>query len=145
MTPNAPSFDQIEQFLKAEQFLKTDRWTEVTARPGRGICHRVFEKVLAGGEVLTTHISHSGKKGPGPGRFGEILREQLRTNRQDFWRAIETGEPVPRPAAVESPVPAPEAWQVDVLLRKVGLAREELEGMTAERAQQIIERHWAGG
>ncbi len=139
MTPNAPSFDQIEQFLKA------DRWTEITGRPGHGTGHRVFEKVLTGGEVLTTHISHSGKKGPGPGRFGEILREQLRTNRRDFWRAIETGEPVPRPAAVESPVPAPEAWQVDVLLRKAGLEREELEGMTAERAQQIIERHWAGG
>jgi hypothetical protein len=137
VTPNSPSFDQIEQFLKA------DRWTEVTGRPGHG--HRVFEKVLADSEVLTTHISHSGKKGPGPGRFGEILREQLRTNRRDFWRAIEAGEPVPRPAAVESPVPAPEAWQVDVLLRQVGLDRDALEGMTAERAQQIIEQHWAGG
>jgi hypothetical protein len=139
VTPNAPSFDQIEQFLKA------DRWAEVTARPGRGTGHRVFEKALAGGEVLTTHISHSGKKGPGPGRFGEMLREQLMTNRKDFWKAIETGEPVPRPTPVEAPVSAPKAWQVDILLRQVGLDPAELEGMTAEQAQQTIEKHWDGG
>jgi hypothetical protein len=138
VTPKAPSFDQIKQFLKA------DRWTEVTGRPGHGTGHRVFEKVLTGGEVLTTHISHSGKKGPGPGRFGEMLREQLRTNRNDFWKAIETGEPVPRPTPIEPPVPALEAWQVGVLLRHVGLRPEELQGMTPARAQQIIEKHWAG-
>jgi hypothetical protein len=139
VTPNAPSFDQIEQFLKA------DRWTEVSGRPGHGAGHRVFEKVLAGGEVLTTHISHAGKKGPGPGRFGEMLREQFRTNRKDFWKAIETGEPVPRPAPVETPVSAPEAWQVNVLLRQIGIEPEALKGMSAERAQQLIEAHWAGG
>ncbi len=139
MTPNAPSFDQIEQFLKA------DRWTEVTGRPGHGFGHRVFEKVLAGGEVLTTHISHSGKKGPGPGRFSEILREQLKTNRGDFWKAIETGKSVPRPTEVESRAATPEGWQVDVLLRQVGLTHDALKDMTAERAQEIIERHWAGG
>jgi hypothetical protein len=139
VTPNAPSFDQIEQFLKA------DRWTEVSGRPGHGMGHRVFEKVLAGGEVLMTHNSHSGKKGPGPGRFGEMLREQLRTNRKDFWKAIEAGEPVPRPAPVETSVSAPEAWQVNVLLRQMGLEPETLKGMSAERAQRLIETHWAGG
>jgi len=137
VTPNAPSFDQIEQFLKA------DRWTEVTGRPGHGTGHRVFEKVLDGGEVLTTHISHSGRKGPG--RFGEILREQFKTNRKDFWAAIETGEPVPRPAPIDAPVPGPEAWQVDILLRSVGLKPVELRGMTVEQAQRLIEKHWAGG
>lgn len=136
MTPKAPSFDQIEQFLKA------DRWTEVSGQPGHGSGHRVFEKVLAGGEVLTTHISHAGRKSPGPGRFAEILRVQLKTTREDFWKAIDTGEPVPRPAPVEPTVPAPEAWQVDVLLRKVGLRPEALRGMTPEQAQEIIERHW---
>ncbi|MGH2854266.1 MAG: hypothetical protein ACRDLF_08770 [Solirubrobacteraceae bacterium] len=137
MTPKAPSFDQIEQFLKAH------RWTEVTGRSGHGAGHRVFEKVLAGGEVLTTHISHSGKKGPGTGRFGEMLREQLKTNRKDFWKAIETGEPVPRPAPIEAAVAAPEAWQVEVLLRRVGVKPEELQGMTTDQARQIIEKHWA--
>jgi hypothetical protein len=130
---------------KIEQFLKADRWTEVTGQPGHGKGHRFFEKVLAGGEVLSTHISHSGKKGPGPGRFGEMLREQLRTNRKDFWKAIETGEPVPRPVPVETPVSTPEAWQVDVLLRQMGLKPETLKGISAEQAQRLIETHWAGG
>ena len=52
---------------------------------------------------------------------------------------------MPRPTEVEPPIATPEAWQIDALLRQVGLDGEELKGMTAERAQEIIERHWAGG
>lgn len=73
MTPNAPSFKEIEDFLRI------DGWTE--APTGHGSKHRFFEKVLPSGEVLTTHISHSAKKSPGAGRFAEMLREQLRIKR----------------------------------------------------------------
>lgn len=142
MTPNAPSFDQLEKFLKA------DGWKEVTGQAGSGSGHRVFEKVLDDRdpvEVLTTHISHSGTKSPGPGRFGEILREQLNVSKQAFWKAIETGEPVPRPQPVEESPPAPEAWQVEVLVHQVGLTPNDLKGMTLEAAQALIEKHWTGG
>jgi hypothetical protein len=54
MTPRAPAFDEIEKFLKI------DGWAEVTGSSGHGTSHRVFERVLEGGQVLTTHISHSG-------------------------------------------------------------------------------------
>jgi len=137
MTPKAPAFDEIEKFLEI------DGWTEVTGGPGHGTSHRVFEKVLAGDQVLTTHISHSGGKSPGPNRFGEILRQQLKITRKQFWDALHSGDAVDRPAPVEEQVAAPEAWQVPVLLYQVGLSPDELQGMSSDEAQKIITAHWA--
>jgi hypothetical protein len=137
MTPKAPAFDEIEKFLKI------DGWTEVTGSAGHGTSHRVFEKVLEGGQVLTTHISHSGSKSPGPNRFGEILREQLKITRRQFWDALHSGDAVDRPAPVEEQVPAPEAWQVPILLHQVGLSPDELHGMSPDEAQKVITAHWA--
>jgi hypothetical protein len=137
MTPKAPAFDEIEKFLKI------DGWAEVTGSAGHATSHRVFEKVLEGGQVLTTHISHSGSKSPGPNRFGEILREQLKITRKQFWDALHSGDAVDRAAPVEEQVPAPEAWQVPVLLHQVGLSPDELHGMSPDEAQKVITAHWA--
>ncbi len=133
MTPNAPTFNQIETFLKA------DGWTEVTGQQGWGSSHRVFVKHPAPGEPLVTHISHSGHKSPGAGRFSEILRDQVQVNKADFWQAISSGKPVDRPVEIEEEVVAPHGWQVLELLGQMHLDPTELEGMSPEEAQGRID------
>jgi hypothetical protein len=44
---------------------------------------------------------------------------------------------------VEEQVPAPEAWQVPILLHQVGLSPDELHGMSPDEAQKVITAHWA--
>ena len=77
MTADAPTWGEMEKFLQA------DRWTRLppSSRGGSGQRHIFFEKLLDSGELLQTHISHSRRGGPSPGRFGVILREQLEVSR----------------------------------------------------------------
>jgi hypothetical protein len=62
-----PSWDEIREFLKH------DGWTS-----DRATGHTFFEKTLPDGEILQTHVSHSGSKTMTPGRFKAILADQLR-------------------------------------------------------------------
>ena len=80
-----PTWAQIERFCRI------DGWVQ-TRRSG----HVFFEKVLAGGTVLQTHRSHASRKTMSPGRFHTILRYQLQVSEAQFWRALETREPVDR-------------------------------------------------
>lgn len=80
-----PTWAQIERFCRI------DGWTE-TRRSG----HVFFENVLADGTVLRTHRSHASRKTMSPGRFRAILRYQLRVTEGEFWRALETRDPVDR-------------------------------------------------
>ena len=101
MTPDAPTWGEMEKFLQ------TDGWRRLPApsRGGSSENHIFFEKLLDGGELLQTHISHSRRGGPSPGRFGVILREQIKISRAQFWEALSSGEPVARPAPVETEQP----------------------------------------
>src|SRR6188472_1031507 len=88
--PRTPTWAEIEEFCGI------DGWTLV-----RETDHAFFQKVLPSGEVLETHRSFSSNKTMSQGRFGVILRTQLRVTRTEFWHALQTGEPVERPSEGE--------------------------------------------
>lgn len=87
MTPDAPTWGEIEKFLKI------DRWTRLPAssRGGSSEDHIFFEKLLDSGELLQTHISHSRGGRPSSGRFASILRHQIMVSRTEFWQALHAG------------------------------------------------------
>lgn len=140
MTPDAPTWSEIEQFLRA------DRWTRLPAssRGGTGQRHIFFEKLLDSGQLLQTHISHSRHGGPSPGRFSLILREQIKVSRAQFWAALSSGEPVERPAAVETEEHVEhEAWVIAVLAGELDMTAEQIEKLDAEQARQLVLDHWS--
>lgn len=127
-----PTWDEIEAFCRA------DGWQQVRATD-----HVFFRKVLESGQVLETHRSFSGGKSMSQSRFSLILRTQLRVNRQDFWEAIRTGQPVERPSTPpEGAPPTHEAWVV-FGLRQHGITDEEINRMTADEARARLHQLWA--
>jgi len=78
-------------WAQVERFCRIDGWAE-KRRSG----HVFFERVLPDGTLLQTHRSFSSRKTMSPGRFKAILRYQLRVTEAQFWRALDTREPVDR-------------------------------------------------
>ena len=98
MTPSAPTWAEIERFLKI------DGWRELPQHgAGKSDTHRFFEKLLGGGELLQTHTSHASSKRPSPGTFATILRIQLKISKTEFWAALASGQPVDRPVPEVEP------------------------------------------
>jgi hypothetical protein len=62
------------------------------------------EETLADGTVLRKHRSFAAKTTGSPGRVKNVLHSQPQVGEDDFWRALDTGEPVIRPS---EPRPAP--------------------------------------
>ena len=140
MTPDAPTWGEMEKFLQA------DGWTRLPAssRGGSGQRHIFFEKLLDSGELLQTHISHSRRGGPSPGRFGVILREQIKVSRAEFWAALSSGKPVARPAPVETEQQVEhEAWVISVLAGELHMTAEQIEQLDVEEARQLVLEHWS--
>jgi hypothetical protein len=140
MTPDAPTWGEIEKFLQA------DRWTRLPAssRGGSSENHIFFEKLLDSGELLQTHISHSRRGRPSPGRFGLIMRERIKVSRAQFWEALRSGEPVARPVSVEAEQQVEhEAWVLAVLTGELYMTAEQIEGLDAQQAKQLVLDHWA--
>ncbi len=139
MTPDAPTWGEIEKFLKI------DGWTRLPAssRGGSSQDHIVFEKLLDSGELLQTHISHSRGGRPSSGRFASILRHQIVVSRTDFWQALRSGEPVARPASVEAEQVDHEAWVVAVLAGDLHMTAEEIATLDAEHARRLVLDHWS--
>jgi len=136
LTPTAPSWGDIAAFLAA------DGWRELPHRGGGRQRHLFYEEALAGGRVLQTQISHSGRKTLSPGRFSSILGD-LEVSRDAFWECIRAGEPVDRPVVVEDAPVEHEAWVVGVLVSELHLSADEIEALTPERARRIVEEHWS--
>lgn len=139
MIPASPTWDDVEAFLAA------DGWRKLPSRERGGTRQRhvFFEKVLQDGRVLQTHVSHSGRKTMSPGRFSSILRHDLEVSKEAFWNCIQTGRPVDRPVAVgEGPVEH-EAWVIAVLTGELYMSAEEIETLSPEEAQQIVNDHWS--
>jgi hypothetical protein len=140
MTPSAPTWGEMEKFLQA------DGWTRLPAssRGGSSENHIFFEKLLDTGELLQTHISHSRRGGPSPGRFGVILRQQIKVSRAQFWEALSSGEPVPHPAPLDTEQQVEhEAWVLAVLTSELHMTAEQIEALDAEQAKQLVLDHWA--
>lgn len=138
MTPASPSWADVEQFLGI------DGWRQIPAgeRGGCRQAHIFFEKLLADGRLLQTHISHDRSKKINPGRFGTILREQLEVSRADFWEAIRSGEPVARPVDTEEATVEHDAWVVAVLVGELHMSAKKIEGLSEEEAVRLVHEHW---
>ncbi len=140
MTPNAPTWGELEKFLGV------DRWVRLPAgsRGGRSEDHIFFEKILPDGRVLQTHISHSRRGRPSAGRFAAILRGQLEVSREQFWAALQKGEPVDRPAVLEeSDLVEHEAWVVAVLARELHMTAERIAALGIDDAKRRVLDHWS--
>ena len=142
MTPSSPSSGDLEQFLL------TDGWRQIPAgkRGGRRESHVFFEKQLADGRTLQTHISHDRSAAISPGRFGAILREQLEVSRAEFWEAIRSGERVDRPVAVdEEQAVEHEPWVIEVLVGQLHMGPGEIENLSAQEAIDLVHEFWSHG
>jgi hypothetical protein len=137
LTPAAPTWDDLAAFLSA------DGWREISKHGGPRQRHVFYEKVLDDGRVLQTHVSHAGQKRMTPGRFGSILRYDLEVSKDEFWECIQTGRPVDRPVAVDEGPVEHEAWVVAVLERDLHMSAAEIEALTTEQAQQIVNDYWS--
>jgi hypothetical protein len=126
-----PTWGDIDAFCKA------DEWDEV-----RETDHVHWEKALPSGEVLKTHRSLAAKKTIGPNVFGVILREQLKVSRDEFWRAINTGEPVARPVEPEEAPPQYPAYVV-IGLQKYGYSLAQTHELTPEQAEALLVEKWS--
>jgi hypothetical protein len=121
-----------------ERFCRIDGWQE-TRRTG----HVFFEKTLADGTVLRTHRSFAGGKTMSAGRFKAILRNQLRVSEEDFWRALEAGEPVARPSKLLEAEPGLPAHLVRVLKIELRLSETEIAELTPAEAERLVHEHWS--
>jgi hypothetical protein len=139
MTPDAPTWGEIEKFLKI------DGWTRLPAsgRGGSSQDHIFFEKLLDSDELLQTHISHSRAGRPSTGRFASILRHQIKISRTELWQALRSGKPVVRPAPVEAEHVEHEAWVVAVLAGDLHMTTGEIAMLDVERARQLVLDHWS--
>ncbi len=140
MTPSAPTWGELEKFLNI------DDWTRLApaSRGGSSENHIFFEKVLSDGRVLQTHISHSRRGRPSPGRFAAILREQLEVSRGQFWATLQKGEPVDRPAVLDEPVQVEhEAWVVAILARELHVTPEQIAALSVAEARKRVLEHWS--
>jgi len=140
VTPASPTWGDVEKFLAA------DGWRQIPTgeRGGRRQRHLFFEKLLPDGRLLQTHISHDRGKSIGAGRFGAVLRDQLEASRADFWAAIEAGEPVDRPVALdEEEVVEHDAWVIRVLAGELHMSPDEIAALSEEEAKTRVYAHWS--
>lgn len=127
-------------------FVDNEGWQDKDKKSGRktGDHHR-YTLVLATGDVLYTRISHGSGGVDDPALFAEILRNQLKVTKEQFWACVKDGTLPPRPCAA----PAPPANAIDAklarnLLRKVGLTSADLAGLDQARAVEVWQRYLAG-
>jgi hypothetical protein len=139
LTPAAPTWGDVEEFLSADGWRQLER----RERGGRRSRHVLYEKVLDDRRVLQTHVSHSRQKTLSPGRFSSILREQLEVSRDEFWECIRGQRPVDRPVELaEGPVEH-EAWVIAVLVAELHMAAEQIGQLSEEEARRLVEEHWS--
>ena len=126
-----PTWGEIEAFCQIDGWIQ-ERTTK----------HVFWRKTLPSGEVLETHRSLAANKSMSHDVFGVILRSQLKVSRADFWRALETGEPVVRPSDEADPEPQIETWVFFGLLKQ-GLTEEEIRALAPEDARRLLHERWA--
>jgi hypothetical protein len=139
LTPTAPTWGDVEDFLDADGW----RQVEKGERGGSRSRHVFYEKTLADGRVLQSHISHSRQKTLSPGRFGSVLRHQLEVSREQFWECIRAQRPIDRPVELEEGPVEHEAWVVAVLVGELHMTFEQIAALSEEEGQKLVGEHWS--
>lgn len=139
MTPNAPTWDDVEAFLAA------DGWRRVPSRErgGKRQRHVFYEKVTEDGRLLQTHVSHSGRKTISPGRFAGILRYDLEVSKEEFWGCIRIGRPAQRPVTLDEGPVEHESWIVAVLAGELHMTADQIEALSRDEAKEILDDYWS--
>lgn len=99
----------------------------------------MYEKVLGTGEILRSHRSLSGKKSMSPGRFKAILSLQLQVSEAEFWEALRTKSPVPRPSPAPEPVVMGLSYWLVAALEAAGVTPSELSGLDETAARHRLD------
>lgn len=119
------------------RFCQIDAWEEVT-KGRRRPDHTRYRKVLDSGDVLRTKVSHGRGTIEDPSLWSHIWREQLGLESEDqFWAALDSGEPVPRATSTASPSgPSKPAWLETQLIYSAGVPEGEVAAMTESEARE---------
>lgn len=118
-----------------------DGWERAADRPGRRVSnHEVWQKTLPNGETLHTVIS-KGHGGYAKGMFLAILKRQLRVTAEELRMAVDKGRPPTRGRSTEPP-PGATRLPHDVVrrLHERGLRLDEIRGLTAQQAAELLDR-----
>ncbi len=108
--------------------------------------HFRYTLTLATGDVLYTRISHGSGQLDDAKLIGEIFRNQLGVNEEEFYRCVEKGILPPRPQTI--PASSAEdlaATLVRNLIRKVGLSQNEVAKMSKEQAVEAWNKYLTKG
>jgi len=124
-----PTWAEVEAFLRAD-----GGWQLV--RQGK---HDLYEKILPGPRVLSTHVSHAKDKSMHPDTFATICRMQLEVTVAEFWETILSGKRVRTGAVDAAPAKQPTVAMIMELKRTLRLSDRELEGITFEVAKQRLD------
>lgn len=72
------------------------------------------------------------------------MRNQLKITEEQFWQALDTGEPVDRTPPPAPPEQISTADRVREGLRREGVRDEQIDAMEPDEAQQELYRRWTG-
>jgi hypothetical protein len=129
-----------------DRFCHVEGWRRVRDARGRtGTHHVTYELDLPDGRILRTRVSHPPDRTDyGPSLFAHILRDQLAVSEAEFWACVRDGTPPDRgaPSAPPSSLPAD---LVQLLVRRVGLAEDDVRRMTRAEAIERAQRYWTDG
>jgi hypothetical protein len=123
---------------EVEEFLRIDGWVLV-----RRTGHTFYRKVRPDGTALRTHTSFAGDKTMSASRFALILRAQLGVTAEEFWEALRTGRPVPRPGEVPAEAPPLRAWVATALKFQFSKTDEEIAAMNPDEAARYVLDEWS--
>ena len=128
------------------RFCETEGWHLVRSAVGkRSTHHETYELELPSGSILRTRISRPpDRTAYGAALWSHILRDQLQTSPDEFWRCVRLGT---RPDRGAPTVPAG-AIPTDLLYllkHRVGLTDEQLAGMSRQTAIERIQQYWTAG
>jgi hypothetical protein len=133
------------KFSDIRRFCQIDGWEEKEGASGKRGDHFRYRKVLEDGRILRTKTSHSDDEIGDPGLWRRIWRDQLGLESEDqFWEALASGDPVDRAESTPTPAgPSLPGWLVDSLIRKVGIAPEEVARMTEQEARDRLNEFYS--
>ena len=113
---------------------------------GKGFTHHeTYELELPDGSIPRTRISRTpDRTGYGAALWSHILRDQLQTSPEEFWRCVRTGVPPARGASL-APQGAIPTDLLYLLKNRVGLTDEQLADMTRQAAIERARQYWTTG